>query len=578
MYILGINCSMHDSAACILRDGELLFAVAEERLTRQKKDTRFPVSAIQASLDFAGIGPEQVDHVAISWPKPSTTFLHDVKCLLSGKIASSKEHWWRLFARNTKAMYRGGGRRDYQRYFGRPRGNIHLLGHHYSHAVSAYAMSGFDDASVIVIDGRGARNATTLWQGQGETLELLDCYQYPDSIGIFYGEMTEQLGFTRFSDEWKVMGLASYGNARFDMNPVIQSTGSRYHVEARKLYGRDRKDHAELEALFGPRRKDSDPLDDVHRDLAASTQKACEEAMHLLLRACSKRTGSRNLCLAGGVALNSKANGELLRSPLVDDIFIQPAAGDDGTCIGAALGVYPKLGLPLPRVQQIHSSWGGSFSDEEIQKTVATCKLPHKIVDEPSRVAAELLADGKLLGWFQGRMEFGPRALGCRSILADPRDEANRDRVNAAVKFREGWRPFAPAVLEERGAEFFEDFKPSPFMILTFWTRPEQAAKIPAVVHVDGSSRVQSVTREQNPPYYDMIEHFGQLTGIPVVLNTSFNLKDEPIVCSPRDAIRTFYTSGLDYLVIGNVLVGKSDFEGSQQSATADVSHAIDTV
>jgi carbamoyltransferase len=279
--------------------------------------------------------------------------------------------------------------------------------------------------------------------------------------------------------------------------------------------------------------------------------------MLALLRRVSKLTGSRNLCLAGGVALNCKANGELARSGLIDDIYVQPAAGDDGVCIGAAFAVYQKLGLPIPSHPIGHSYLGTEHSNDEIEKVLKVYKLNYRRVNNAPKAAARLLAADKLLGWFQGRMEFGPRALGGRSILSDARSEANRDKVNEAVKFREGWRPFAPSVLAEKGHLYFKDFRPSPYMILSFWASDEGKAKIPAVVHVDGSCRVQTVTREANGRYYEMLTEFERLTGVGVCMNTSFNLKGDAIVESPKDAVQTFYTSGLDYLVIGDFVVGK---------------------
>jgi carbamoyltransferase len=417
-------------------------------------------------------------------------------------------------------------------------------------------MSDFEQAALMVVDGRGADEATTLWHARGSEVRLVQKYAYPNSLGVFYAGMTEMLGFQPLSDEWKVMGLAAYGKPTFDLSPLICSDQDSYRVEGGRFFGRTDFDSAKLEAIVGPRRN-GEELGEKHENLARSTQDACEKAMHALLRRATTVTGSRKLCLAGGVALNSKANGELLRSGLIDDIFIQPAAGDDGACIGAAYAVYGLLGLPYPRKPAGHTYLGPEFSNEEIEKVLSIYKLPYTREKDVSQRAAELLAQDHLIGWFQGRMEFGPRALGMRSILSDPRKAENRDRVNEAVKFREGWRPFAPSVLIERGGEYFDDFHPSPYMILAFWANKAKAHEIPAVVHVDGSCRVQSVERSVNPRYYDLIAHFGRLTGVPVVMNTSFNLKGDPIVCTPKDAVQTFYTSGLDDLVIGDFVVSK---------------------
>jgi carbamoyltransferase len=566
MYILGISWTIHESSACLLRDGELVFAIAEERLSRKKQDGRFPIRAIRAALDFAGISADDLEHVAVGWPKPAVMFRHDIKAMLTGAMPSSLQRWERTFMEFiVRGMRHKGGELDYRRAFGRPQRRLHFINHHLAHALSAYLLSEFDTSSILVVDGRGAREATTLWHAVGNEIRLLEQYNFPNSLGVFYAGITAMLGFVPFSDEWKVMGLAAYGKPTVDLSRLIRCRGDRYEVESRRFFGKTDQDYRPLEELLGPRRNGED-LSSKHEDLACSAQKACEQAMLLLVRRLTTMTGCRNLCLAGGVALNSKANGELLRSGLIDDIYIQPAAGDDGSAIGAAYAVYARLGLALPRKPIRHTCLGPSYSNDEMEDLLKVYKLPYEKLANAPRRAAELLAADRLVGWFQDRMEFGPRALGARSILADPRNVHNRDRVNAAVKFREGWRPFAPSVLLERGAEYFQDFRPSPYMILTFWANPAKAAEIPAVVHVDGSARVQSVERSVNPRYYQLIEEFDRITGVPVLLNTSFNLKGDPIVCSPKDAIQTFFTSGLDDLVIGDFVVSKSSMDASKRS------------
>jgi carbamoyltransferase len=550
MNIIGISHSTHESAAALVRDGELVFAISEERLSRKNKDGNFPVKAIQACLDFAGLKPDDVDHVGVGWPKPAVTFKHDVKNMVRGDAPSNWTQWERSAYIFAVGLRHRGGALDYQRAFG-PAKKMHFIGHHESHALSSYLMSGFDEASVLIVDGRGAEEATTLWHAKGNELKLLDEYEYPNSLGVFYAAMTETLGFEPFADEWKVMGLASYGEPTYDVSSLLSVDGTRYKVDGKRLLAR------KLDDVVGPRRRDEE-LSQKHQNIARSTQKACEEAMHALVEDIVKRTGCRKLCMAGGVALNSKANGEILRSGLIDDIYIQPAAGDDGTAIGAAYGVYSRLGLPFPRKPSGHSYLGPASTNDAIEKALKIYKLPYEKVENPSKAAAQLLAQNRLVGWFQGRMEFGPRALGNRSILSDPRFAENRDRVNDAVKFRENWRPFAPSVLADRAAEWFDDFYPSPYMILTFWANKKKAHEIPAVVHVDGSARVQSVEKSVNPKYYALIEEFGRLTGVPIVMNTSFNLKGEPIVCAPKDAVQTFYTSGLEDLVIGDFVVHKT--------------------
>jgi carbamoyltransferase len=556
MNILGISYSMHESAACLLQNGELVFACAEERLSRRKQDASFPVLAIRAALKHGGLKMEDIDHVAIGWPRPIKTYAHNVKLLLTGKWANSQMRWERLLLGFAHGQRHRGGELDFIRAFGQPKSRTHFINHHLAHALSAYCMSEFDEAAVLVIDGRGSHEATTLWRARGGEIRLLEEYEYPNSVGVFYAGITEMLGFQPLSDEWKVMGLAAYGQPTFDLTKLIRCTEDSYRVNGRRFFGRSDTDSSGLEEVIGKRRN-GEELSERHFNLARSAQDACEQAMLALLRRITRLTGSRNLCLAGGVALNCKANGELLRSGLIDEIYVQPAAGDDGTCIGAAYAVYQEIGLPLPRMPIGHSYLGPEIGNDEIERVLQVYKIPYQRETNIPRRAAELLARNRLVGWFQGRMEFGPRALGCRSILADPRFVENRDRVNDAVKFRENWRPFAPSVIVEKASRYFRDFKSSPYMILSFWADKAHAHEIPAVVHVDNSCRVQSVELGTNPRYYALIEEFEKLTGVPVVMNTSFNLKGDPIVCSPKDAVQTFYTSGLDDLVIGDFVVSK---------------------
>ena len=559
MNIIGVSYSVHESAACLVQDAKLVFACAEERLSGAKQDARFPVRAIQAALDYAGLSATDVDHVAIGWSRPGATSRHNLKLMLTGRWPLSRTRLERTILEWLTAKRHRGGVVDYLRAFPPPRSAFHFINHHRAHALSAFCLGGFDESAVLVIDGRGASEATTLWHAKNGTISLLEEYSYPNSLGVFYAGMTEMLGFTPLSDEWKVMGLASYGAPTFDLSPLITVDDQHYLVAARQFVGRSDGDRKALEAVVGPRRK-ADALSDRDKNLARSTQDACERAMVALLRRVTNRTRSRRLCLAGGVALNCKANGELLRSGLIDDMYVQPAAGDDGACIGAAFGVYERLGQLLPSHPIGHTYLGTEYSDAIVERVLRGYKLSYRRLEDPAVTAATLLSENRLIGWFQGRMEFGPRALGNRSILADPRDPANRDRVNDAVKFRETWRPFAPSVLADKGHVYFHDFRPSPYMVLSFWATDEAKSKIPAVVHVDGSCRVQSVTEESNPLFHRLLSHFHRLTGVGAVLNTSFNLKGDAIVESPRDAIHTFFTSGLDCLLIGSFLVHKGSF------------------
>jgi carbamoyltransferase len=463
--------------------------------------------------------------------------------------------WWGVLRAQSVGRiedYQRDGERLFRRHVGPPKNGFKRIDHHYAHALSAYPVSGFDEATVVVIDGRGVWEATSIWHGKGTELRLLEMIRWPNSIGLFYAQFTWWLGFERFQDEWKVMGLAPYGGPGVDLSGFISISDGHYSVNARLLLD----DLSRIEKALGPARKADEPLSDRHRNVAWAVQDACERAELAVIRRAVSLTGSRNLCLAGGVALNSKANGLILSERLVDRIFIQPAATDDGVAIGASLAAPVAAGFRCGEMTKAYL--GSQSAPDEIETVLRTYKLNYESLDDPAERAAELLTEGKLIGWYQGREEFGPRALGNRSILADPRDVRNRDRVNNAVKFREDWRPFAPSVLEEAGASLFENYHTTPFMTLTFQVRPEKKATIAAAVHVDGSARVQSVTRDQNERYYDLIKNFAAKTGVPAVLNTSFNLKGEPIVNSPFDAIRTFYTSGLDALILDQYLITKT--------------------
>jgi carbamoyltransferase len=374
---------------------------------------------------------------------------------------------------------------------------------------------------------------------------------------LFYAEFTHYLGFQPFSDEWKVMGLAPYGEPGVDLRAFIESDNHSYHVNARRLFGSDSNPTIGIESLLGTHRAPESEIEDRHKNIAFAVQDACEQAMMKLVQTAVEKTRCRNVCLAGGVALNSKANGKILASGIVNEIFIQPAAADDGVCLGAALAPYLENGGKLPIRKMCHAYLGPDFDDAEIEKVLKTFNLHHAFLNDPAKAAADLLAAGKILGWFQGRMEFGPRALGARSILADPRDPEMNLKVNNAVKFREWWRPFAPSLIAEVANQYLENATDSPFMILTAPVKPEKRGIIPAVTHVDGSARPQTVEQDVSPLYWRLIKEFGCRTGVPVVMNTSFNLRGEPIVCTPTDAIRTFFSSGLDALIIGNYLVEK---------------------
>ncbi|MGC1201827.1 MAG: carbamoyltransferase C-terminal domain-containing protein [Candidatus Acidiferrales bacterium] len=558
MISVGINYSqMHDSSACIARDGEVLFAVAEERLSRIKHDASFPLLSIRACLDFAGIAPEQIDFVCQSWSRPRKMFLHDLGMLAAGRqprdfraLVNSSRYFLSM-------SHQRGGESRFRQAFPASRARFRFVDHHLAHAISAYAYSGFDDTAVLVIDGRGAWEATSLWHGRNGRLEHKWTIPWPNSLGLFYAQFTQFLGFTPYSDEWKVMGLAPYGEPGINLREFLIPDDNPYRVASRLLLGHHSAPLAAIESRLGPPRVPESELTSQHKNLAFAVQDSCEAAMLTLARAAVAQTGTRNLCLAGGVALNSKANGKILSTAAVERIFVQPAASDDGACLGSVLAPHLDSGGELPVRKMRHAFLGPESSDAEIETALRTYKIRHQRVSDPAGTAAELLAAGKILGWFQGRMEFGPRALGGRSILADPRDPEMTAKVNNAVKFREWWRPFAPSLLAECASDYIESATDSPFMILTAQVRPEKRSVIPAVTHADGSARPQTVERDINPLYWRLIYEFGMHTGVPVIMNTSFNLRGEPIVCTPADAIRTFFSSGMDALAIGNFLVEK---------------------
>lgn len=558
MITLGLNYSqMHDSSACLVRDGELLFAVAEERISRVKHDARFPALAIQTCLDFAKIRSDQVDEVCFGWQAPAATFAHDLKLYATGQwpvnylnVLNSTRHFASMW-------HQKGGENPFTRQFGPTKARFRFVEHHLAHALSAYCYSGFDDAAIVVMDGRGAWEATSIWHGNKGRVEHVQTINWPDSLGHFYAVFTGFLGFVPNADEWKVMGLAPYGKPGVDLSMFLDVKTQPYQVHTNRLTGNGGAPYSGWPAaLASPREPESD-IGELHKDIAFAVQDLCEQGMMNVVRLALEKTGSKKLCLAGGVALNSKANGKIAASGIVDQIFVQPAAADDGVALGAALAPFLDGGQRLPLRPMRHAYFGPTFNDAAIEASLKTYKIRYSPLSDSAATAAELLSQGKILGWYQGRMEFGPRALGSRSILADPRDPEMNAKVNNAVKFREWWRPFAPSFKKEAAPEYLESAYDSPFMILTAQVRPEKRAVIPSVTHVDGSARPQTVEKEINPLYYRLIDEFGKRTGVPVIMNTSFNLRGEAIVHTPTDAIRTFFSSGMDALVLGSFLVEK---------------------
>ena len=558
MISLGINYTrMHDSSACLVRDGELLFAVAEERISRLKHDARFPRNAVQACLEFARISANELDDICFGWPTAGPGFRHDLRCFATGKMPVSTQNLLTSTTHFLSTWHQGSGAKVFTQQFGNVKARFRFVGHHLAHAISAFAYSGFSDAAVAVMDGRGAWEATSIWHGHDGQLEHVLTIPFPDSVGLFYSGFTEYLGFQPNSDEWKVMGLAPYGQSGVDLRAFIDFERHPYRVQSKRLFAYGSGAFSEMATRLGPPRIPESEIETRHKNIAYAVQEACELAMLNVARMAIEKTRSRNLCLAGGVALNSKANGKILAALPLENIFVQPAASDDGVALGAALVPYLDNGGTLPSKPMRHAYFGPAFDDGAIETSLRTYKLRYSRLPDPAATAAELLFGGKILGWFQGRMEFGPRALGSRSILADPRVPEMNAKVNSAVKFREWWRPFAPSLKKECAKEFLESAADSPFMILTAQVRPEKRKVIPSVTHVDGSARPQTVEENINPLYWRLIDKFGERTGVPVIMNTSFNLRGEAIVNTPTDAIRTFFSSGMDALVIGSYLVEK---------------------
>ena len=448
------------------------------------------------------------------------------------------------------------------------KGDIFYIPHHESHAASSFYCSGFEDATIVTVDGVGEWATTTIGYGNKKDLMLKQEIHFPHSLGLLYSAITYYLGFKVNSAEYKVMGLAPYGKPlymdQFHELIEIQDDGSfklnmkYFHYEyGLKMTGRN------IEKLFGqPTRKNEGDLTQFHKDIAASLQKVTEEAMLKICAHAQKICPSKNLCLAGGVALNCVANGEILRSRMFTDIFVQPASGDAGGALGAALSVWHKVyeGKRIKKIDGVY--WGTQYENDEIETFLKEENIPYTTFDNDSKLISQvssLLEGENVIGWFQGRMEFGPRALGNRSIIADARNKDNWQKVNLKIKFRESFRPFAPTILEERVSDYFDLDRESPYMLLVADVLPAKRSEVPAITHVDGSARIQTINQKQNKKYYDLIKAFEQKTGCPVIINTSFNVRGEPIVESPKDALNCFLNTYMDYLVLGNILLKKAD-------------------
>ncbi|UPT73227.1 MAG: carbamoyltransferase [Elusimicrobiota bacterium] len=565
MNILGLSCFYHDSAAALVRDGVIVAAAQEERFTRRRHDERFPVSAVRFCLERSGISMEQVDLV-VFYDKPLLKFERLLHSYLSAAPYGLRSFAAAIPAWMKDKLWMKELIRESLDY----RGEILFTEHHESHAASAFYPSPFKEAAVLTMDGVGEWATASVGRGDGHRLDLLSELKFPHSLGLLYSAFTHYCGFRVNSGEYKLMGLAPLGEPRYES--VIRDTlldlkedGSfRLDLSYFDFVAGLTMTNAKFDALFaGPARAPEAPLERRHKDLAASVQAVCEEVMLRMARRARAKTGSSNLCLAGGVALNCVGNGRIVREGVFDNVWIQPAAGDAGGALGAALfawhAVLGKPRDPGPRDGQQGSLLGPDYSDEAIEAALKAKGAAYRRLEPAAlhKEVAGLLAQGKVVGWFQGRMEYGPRALGARSILADARDAEMRSTLNLKIKGRESFRPFAPAVLAEKAAEWFDLGVASPYMMLTAPARNRSA--LPATTHVDGSARVQTVAREDNAPFYDLLAAFETETGCPALANTSFNVRGEPIVCRPEEAWACFRRTGMDSLAIGSFLLFKDD-------------------
>jgi len=575
MYILGISAYYHDSAACLLKDGEILAAAQEERFTREKHDDSFPVNAIEYCLDHAGITSRQLDYIGF-YDKPLTKFNRILETFIS--VAPKGV---RLF---TVAMpiwlKQKLWIKDHIRKELEYDGKIIFTEHHQSHAASAFFASPFEDAAILTVDGVGEWTTTAYGYGSGNELTLTHEIKFPHSLGLLYSAFTQYLGFKVNSGEYKVMGLAPYGKpVYYDLimeNMIdLKDDGSfKLNMDYFAYTYAQQMISDKIVELFGyPPRESESKIEQHHFDIAMSIQRVTEEAMLRMANHLFEETGLKNLCLAGGVALNSVANGRILRETPFEEVFIQPAAGDAGGALGVATFIwYSILGnnrgvkknnpntIGLEKDLMQNAYLGPEYSNEEIKRFLNKKEIIYTELDRQDilKRTAELIVDKRVVGWFQGRMEWGPRALGNRSILADPRDKKMQDIVNLKIKFRESFRPFAPTILLDKTSEYFELDRQSPYMLLVTQVR-ETKKVIPAVTHLDGSARVQTIAREDNSLYYDLIDEFYKITGVPVILNTSFNVRGEPIVCTPEDAYTCFIRTKMDDLVMGNFLLNKEE-------------------
>lgn len=567
MRIIGVGPEVWISSAALLENGKVIAGAAEERFNRQKTSRKFPHNAIQECLKEAACTFEDIDHIAVAWNPAVHMRAYNYRF---SDASRWRAEYLTSIPNNVLQLSSDKEVDHIKQEFVHANGktSIVFVTHHLAHAANAFYLSPYENAAILTVDGRGEDKTALFAIGRGNKITELQTLAFPHSLGLVYSAFTDFLGFKAHVDEWKVMALASYAKrdnpeyAKFKKMLRLSDDGffefdlsyfNYYMIDQFVLYS------PRLVELFGTPRKADEELTERHYQIAAALQQITEEVLVHMLTWLHKETGMTNLVVGGGVFMNSVFNGKIRDLTPFKNIFISSCPDDSGVSIGAAAYLHHDI-LNLPRMESPeHTYWGPEFDNEEIQQTIEKYKLDSVHVADIETYAARLLHEGKIIGWFQGRMEFGQRALGNRSILADPRRMEMKDLVNRIIKYREGFRPFAPSILEENVSEYFECESTDrvPFMERVYMVRPEKRSIISAVTHVDGSGRVQTVSRKTNPRYHRLISEFGKLSGVPVVLNTSFNLKGEAIVCTPTDAIRTFMSSGLDALVLGNYVLKK---------------------
>jgi carbamoyltransferase len=567
MKVIGLSADTWIASATLVEDGKIIAGVAEERLNRQKMYKGFPSKSIDFCLKKAGCSINDIDYIVVAW-NPGR-HIRRYNSRFSNMPRWRAEH---LYAIPNSLIQFFDDKEiesiEQELQFKNSKCKIIYIDHHLAHSANAFFLSPFKDAAIITVDGKGENETSTYAIGNDKSIKKLGATEFPHSLGLFYGTFTEFLGFRPDSDEWKVMALSSYIK---DENPYYKKVKDLIKVlpDGRiemdlTYFGYYLHDGLHMYTdkfvkKFGEPRKKNSELTQRHYQIAHAMQRVSEDILTDCLNHLYDITKLDKVVVSGGSFMNSVFNGKLLSKTKFNDVFISSCPDDSGISIGAALYICNKYNKDTKRYPQIHNYYGPEFSNDEIKKTLDVYNIKYEFVEDVEKFAAEKIANGKLIGWFQGKLEFGQRALGNRSIVCDARDPQMKDKVNSAVKYREAFRPFAPSILEEAREEYFDIEKNTfvPFMEKVYMIKKEKQKLLPAVTHVDGSGRLQTVNKEVNPKYYKLISEFNKITGVPIILNTSFNLNGEPIVCSPKDAIRTFYSCGLHILILGNYVITK---------------------